>query len=660
MTQPLRIFLAHASEDKPRVRDLYDRLEREGFRPWLDEVDLAPGENWRDSIDQVIRRSDVFVACLSRLAVEKHGYMQRELRFALHVFGEKPPGTIFLIPAKLDDCEVPDLRIPELGLKLRDHQWVELASPAGWDRFIAALRARAAEVGAQGGSSPPVDEILRLVPTGEPRFPGIDFSLVNVSRAMVQVTSLAARVCARMKFERRSRRDLFGPRVQLSVDLGTARPGESVRIAGDDGVFNLRPGEAEALRITVGGENSLTLLCFEAEVVGQGFPDARSVALQPAVVCAAPSDEHAGIVAVVPKRELVAGLFAADGEERFDRMAAEVPGALLRDTCLRGAAFLCDGDPLCWEALRARYGEEDEWGSVVASFSEYARWRPCAASIIEQIDRWLSSPVRILRSAVWDMETRSITILVNRIARVPRDEQGAYLLRLLESTLLPSEFDPGFDLKGDIFAFGRFLSLTHLRNHAAALLAERLGAGAAEALLAFMVSSDYATRASELMEEVTHAGVHRDTWNTPDRVAERWIEWWRRESGSFRAPLPLARLAPVMMRALAACTAADGHARFLGDHPAVRRNLARNSAAGAAELGRLAHDEVVDVRVALACRHPIPPALARTLAADTEVVVRRNLACNDDVDPGVLLAMRLDHDEQVRKHAEATLGRRQV
>ena len=38
-----RIFLCHASEDKPQVREVYERLKAQGFEPWLDEVDILPG-----------------------------------------------------------------------------------------------------------------------------------------------------------------------------------------------------------------------------------------------------------------------------------------------------------------------------------------------------------------------------------------------------------------------------------------------------------------------------------------------------------------------------------------------------------------------------------------------------------------------------------------
>ena len=36
-----RIFLCHASEDKPQVREVYRHLQEEGFQPWLDEEDLV-------------------------------------------------------------------------------------------------------------------------------------------------------------------------------------------------------------------------------------------------------------------------------------------------------------------------------------------------------------------------------------------------------------------------------------------------------------------------------------------------------------------------------------------------------------------------------------------------------------------------------------------
>ena len=135
-----KIFLAHAREDKPQVRKLYADLKARGFDPWLDEIDLLPGQIWKIEIPKAIRQAGVFLACLSSRSVGKVGYVQNEFRLALSALGERPSGTIFLIPVRLDDCDVPDLQIPDLGLSLRDIQWVnrfrcvERRPVSGWER----------------------------------------------------------------------------------------------------------------------------------------------------------------------------------------------------------------------------------------------------------------------------------------------------------------------------------------------------------------------------------------------------------------------------------------------------------------------------------------------------------------------------------------------
>ena len=51
----LKVFLCHSSDDKPAVRDLYQRLKAEGWiDPWLDEEKLYPGQDWDREIHRVI------------------------------------------------------------------------------------------------------------------------------------------------------------------------------------------------------------------------------------------------------------------------------------------------------------------------------------------------------------------------------------------------------------------------------------------------------------------------------------------------------------------------------------------------------------------------------------------------------------------------------
>jgi hypothetical protein len=140
MGRAIKIFLAHASEDKSRVQLLHKQLISKSFQPWLDEIDLLPGQQWRLEIPKVIRESDIFLACLSKASVQKQGYIQREFRLALDTYAERPPGKTFLIPVKLDACEIPRLQMPELGVDLADFQWLELQRDDGFDRLVKAIK----------------------------------------------------------------------------------------------------------------------------------------------------------------------------------------------------------------------------------------------------------------------------------------------------------------------------------------------------------------------------------------------------------------------------------------------------------------------------------------------------------------------------------------
>ena len=134
-----RIFLAHASEDKHQVQQLYQQLKERGFSPWLDATDLIPGQNWREEIPKVIENAAVCLACLSKRSVAKEGYVQREFRYGLSAYAERPPGTIYLIPVRLDDCSVPDIHLPKLEASLRDLHWVDLFEAEGFERLVGCL-----------------------------------------------------------------------------------------------------------------------------------------------------------------------------------------------------------------------------------------------------------------------------------------------------------------------------------------------------------------------------------------------------------------------------------------------------------------------------------------------------------------------------------------
>jgi formylglycine-generating enzyme required for sulfatase activity len=148
-----RIFLCHASEDKPRVRELYHRLKEAGYHPWLDKEELLPGQDWWEEIERIIRdRDNLVVVCLSCHSAKK-GVVQKEIKRALDVLDEMPEDTIYLIPARLEPCEVPR-RLSKL------HR-VDLFEPDGFENLKEALDF---ELGKRHQSFEPE---MVLIPAGE-------------------------------------------------------------------------------------------------------------------------------------------------------------------------------------------------------------------------------------------------------------------------------------------------------------------------------------------------------------------------------------------------------------------------------------------------------------------------------------------------------------
>lgn len=138
----LRIFLCHADEDKPKVRELYEHLIRDGYDAWFDQEKIMSGADWRRSIKKGLREADIVIVCLSNVSVQKEGYVQHEIKDAIEFAKEKPGGTIYLVPIRLDTCEVPD--------EFLDLQWTNLFDTDGYKRVRQALEARIIDLKKKG------------------------------------------------------------------------------------------------------------------------------------------------------------------------------------------------------------------------------------------------------------------------------------------------------------------------------------------------------------------------------------------------------------------------------------------------------------------------------------------------------------------------------
>jgi hypothetical protein len=166
----------------------------------MDVEDLLPGQQWDAQIQLALQSSDVVIACLSQSTLRNRGYLRRELRAAISRAERMSEDTVFLIPARLEACRIPQ--------KLHFLQYVDLFADGGFERLASALRYRA-------------DEIRRVSITG-PAMSYTPAELEVVSGGTIAV------VTPRTLNVRQS------PGTASSV-VGTLRRGTRVRIAGREG-----------------------------------------------------------------------------------------------------------------------------------------------------------------------------------------------------------------------------------------------------------------------------------------------------------------------------------------------------------------------------------------------------------------------------------------
>lgn len=132
MKQTAKIFLCYAHEDEAKVKQLYQKLSSAGFKPWMDKVDLVGGEEWKPGIQNAIKESDFFIACVSvHWWKERRRFFRREIKTALDVLPELQTGDIFIFPIRLEECEVPEI--------LSLFHWIDYFREDGWDRLVKAI-----------------------------------------------------------------------------------------------------------------------------------------------------------------------------------------------------------------------------------------------------------------------------------------------------------------------------------------------------------------------------------------------------------------------------------------------------------------------------------------------------------------------------------------
>lgn len=127
-----RVFLCYAHQDRETVHKLYERLVRDGIQVWLDVERLRPGQDWEREIRKAILKSKVVIVCLSREFNKRRGYRHEELKIASEKAKFLSSGEIFIIPVRLEKCDMPE--------SLQHLQRVDLFEASEYKRLIQALR----------------------------------------------------------------------------------------------------------------------------------------------------------------------------------------------------------------------------------------------------------------------------------------------------------------------------------------------------------------------------------------------------------------------------------------------------------------------------------------------------------------------------------------
>ena len=114
------------------MHGLYSRIIKDGIEAWLDAKNLLPGQDWKHEIYRAILGSDIVIICLSKRFVRHNGFCQEELKIALKKARSIPDGMAFIIPARLEECNIPE--------SLARWHRVDLFEPGGYKKLIHSLR----------------------------------------------------------------------------------------------------------------------------------------------------------------------------------------------------------------------------------------------------------------------------------------------------------------------------------------------------------------------------------------------------------------------------------------------------------------------------------------------------------------------------------------
>jgi TIR domain-containing protein len=128
---PQDVFLSYSRHDLGFVEELDTFLKSLDVSTWFDKRSLIPGKRWEDVIEDEIPRSTIFMTCLSKAGLGKHGYFHAEQALAEKAALRIPRDELYIIPVLLGDCEIPRT--------FKQYSATNLAEPGSIETLLLAL-----------------------------------------------------------------------------------------------------------------------------------------------------------------------------------------------------------------------------------------------------------------------------------------------------------------------------------------------------------------------------------------------------------------------------------------------------------------------------------------------------------------------------------------
>ena len=134
------VFVSYATADRKQALSICKALERRGTECWIASRDVAPGENYQESIVRALRGARAMVLVFSD-AANNSDEIKKELSLASRYH-------VPVMALRIADVEPSDAFAYELSTR----QWIDAFD--GWDRSIELLARRIAELQVAEGNDP--------------------------------------------------------------------------------------------------------------------------------------------------------------------------------------------------------------------------------------------------------------------------------------------------------------------------------------------------------------------------------------------------------------------------------------------------------------------------------------------------------------------------